>query len=205
MRAASSAGVIKPPNVSRACPSRSEEKASLRQASCKIAEARATSPRVKSALANAKCPLGERGGSLAKKAITVCGSLGSCQRAASARRRRGAMLGQLGLALMKAIYREKSFEPSSLRRITHSTSLRASGSVIEFAAVVASSWRFLRSRSIACFTADRSIGEVAVVAAVANGTGIRGAGFVWGGGLNGGRPGAGGGGLRIRAQRKRSR
>src|SRR5262249_14491393 len=160
MRAASSAGVIKPPNVSRACPSRSEEKASLRQASCKIAEARATSPRVKSALANAKCPLGERGGSLAKKAITVCGSLGSCQRAASARRRRSAMLGQLGLALMKAIYREKSFEPSSLRRTTHSTSLRASGSVIEFAAGGGLSLRVFLARIVSRFSRARAGGGV---------------------------------------------
>src|SRR5215472_3881338 len=85
------------------------------------------------------------------------------------------MLGQLGLALMKALKREKSSEPSSLRKITHSTSLRASGSVIEFAVAVASSWRFLRTKSSACFTADRSRGDVAVVAAVANGKVVRGA------------------------------
>jgi hypothetical protein len=40
--------------------------------------------------------------------------------------------------------------------------------------VVASTWRFLRTKSSACFTADRSSGEVAVVAAVANGALVRG-------------------------------
>src|SRR5262249_53397469 len=46
---------------------------------------------------------------------------------------------------------------------------------MEFAVVVASSWRFLRTKSSACFTVDRSSGDVAVVAAVANGATIRGA------------------------------
>src|SRR5215472_17500095 len=87
------------------------------------------------------------------------------------------MLGQLGLALMKALKREKSSEPSSLRKITHSTSLRASESVMEFAIAVASSWRFLRTKSSACFTADRSSGDVAVVAAMANGKVVRAAGL----------------------------
>src|SRR5215472_12758549 len=87
------------------------------------------------------------------------------------------MLGQLGLALMKALKREKSSEPSSLRKITHSTSLRASESVMEFTIAVASSWRFLRTKSSACFTADRSSGDVAVVAAMANGKVVRAAGL----------------------------
>src|SRR5271156_5490745 len=51
--------------------------------------------------------------------------------------------------------------------MTHSTSLRASGSEILPSTLVASSWRFLRTRSIACLTAVRSIGEVVAVAAMA--------------------------------------
>src|SRR5262249_25244295 len=79
----------------------------------------------------------------------------------------------LGLAAMKALYREKLAELSSLRRITHSTSLRATGSVMEPSTPVASSWRFLRTRSMACFTAVMSSGEVATVAAVPNGAVFR--------------------------------
>src|SRR6516225_3170924 len=48
---------------------------------------------------------------------------------------------------------------------------------MEFAAAVASSWRFLRTKSSACFTADRSSGDVAVVAAMANGKVVRAGGL----------------------------
>jgi hypothetical protein len=130
-----------------------------------------------SARASAKCPFAERGGSPAKKAITACGSTPPCQRAASARRRSTESPGQLGLVAMKALYREKSLDPSSLRKTIHSTTFRANGSVMELSTLVASSCRFLRTRSIACFTAERSSGEVAAVAAGAKGGAIRGVGF----------------------------
>ena len=45
---------------------------------------------------------------------------------------------------------------------------------MELSTLVASSWRFLRTRSIACLTAVRSSGDVAVVGAVANGAEARG-------------------------------
>ena len=48
---------------------------------------------------------------------------------------------------------------SSLRRMTHSTSLRASGSEIVLSILVASSCRSLCTSSMACLTAARSIGE----------------------------------------------
>ena len=54
----------------------------------KSPSARRPRPASSSARARAKCPLAERGGSLAKNAITACGSVRSCHSAASARRRR---------------------------------------------------------------------------------------------------------------------
>src|SRR5262249_38074982 len=58
--------------------------------------------------------------------------------------------------------------------MTHSTSLRATGSVREPSTPVASSWRFLRARSMACFTTVTSSGEVAPPDVVAKGAAIRG-------------------------------
>ncbi len=101
MRASSSAGVIRPAKVSRACASRSPEKPSLRQAWRTAAAAPATSPCVSSARASAKWPLAVCGGSVRKKSMTACGSMWSCHITASARRRSASMLGQLGLAAMK--------------------------------------------------------------------------------------------------------
>ena len=45
---------------------------------------------------------------------------------------------------------------------------------MELSTVVASSWRFLRTRSIACLTADRSSGDVATVGAIAKAGAVRG-------------------------------
>ena len=102
MRALSSAAAIRPANVARACASSSAEKPSLRQASRTSVSAPARSPLASSARASANRPLAVRGGSLLKKAMTACGSTWRCQSAASARRRKVIMLGQLGLAAMKA-------------------------------------------------------------------------------------------------------
>ena len=88
--------------MSRTWASRSPEKASLRQASLIAWWAPALSPCESSARASANLPLAVRGGSVLKKASTVVGSLRSCHSIASARRRKVTMLGQLGLAAMKA-------------------------------------------------------------------------------------------------------
>src|ERR1700733_7649678 len=49
--------------------------------------------------------------------------------------------------------------------MVHSTSLRPIGSLIVPSILVASSWRFLPTRSMACLTAARSSGDVAEVVA----------------------------------------
>ncbi len=102
MRALWSAVVIRSLNTSSAWLSSSAEKASFHQASRTWAWARARSPWARSARASAKRPLAVSGGSLAKKARAVEGSPFSCHSIASARRRKKVMLGQLGLAAMKA-------------------------------------------------------------------------------------------------------
>src|SRR5580698_8801638 len=120
------------------------------------------------ARARANLPLAERGASLRKKAITVAASVRFCQSSDSALRRKATMFGQLGLAAMKAEYRAMSTSVSSARRISHSTTLRATGSEIEFSALVASSVRPRCARSKACFTAAMSNGDVDELAAIAN-------------------------------------
>ena len=82
---------------------------------------------------------------------------------ASALRRSVVMLGQLGLALMKAMYREKSAPPSSLRRMAHSISFFATGSVIAFFVSFASVRRRLRKWSSARFVSATSTAEVDTV------------------------------------------
>jgi hypothetical protein len=56
---------------------------------------------------------------------------------------------------------------SSLRSTSHSMSLRASGSEIEFPRLAASSLRLLPTRSTACLSALRSSGDVAALVAMA--------------------------------------
>src|SRR3954470_19908352 len=113
------------------------------------------------------------------------------------RRRRKVCEGQLGLAETKARYRSTLAPFSSLRRMIHSASFRATGSVIAAAVWVASSGLCLRIRSMTVSSVSMSaLGVDWVAATTAGKTGLRGgAAGRWGlGGGGGGRAAGGGGG-----------
>src|ERR1700743_3978346 len=66
------------------------------------------------------------------------------------------LLGQPGLSAMNAAYRLKFVSASGWRKMNHSTSFRAAGSLIVFCTAVASLVLALRTRSMAFLTAARS-------------------------------------------------
>src|SRR5262249_17445624 len=120
---------MRSPKVASTCSSASRVNGSVRQASRMAAWAPARSPFSRRAGPAATLPSPEIGLSPVK-ARMVASPACSCHSMASARLRSMIRLGQLGLAAMKLRYREKSALLSSLRRIAHSTSLRARGSAM---------------------------------------------------------------------------
>ena len=160
MRALWSARVSVSPNVSITMRSTSREQVSSRQAARASCAAPASSPCAFSARASANLPFAVIGFCVRKKEITVAAGRRSSHSALSARRRSIVAFGQLGLS-QKAARRSKPPSFSSLRRIAHSTSLRASGSPMVFWTVVASLVLPRRARSIACLTSAISAAGVA--------------------------------------------
>src|SRR5262249_59867784 len=108
---------------------------------------------------SAKWPLAVNGESLAKNVRATVGSGRSCHSIASARRRMKLIEGQLGLLVIKAAYRAKLAPLSSLRRIAHSTSLRATGSLIDCLVSVACEVFPWRARATALLTWATSAAE----------------------------------------------
>src|SRR4029078_263746 len=87
----------------------------------------------------------------------------------SARRRNSGECGQLGLASTQAAQRWNDGLVLSERRITHSASLRATGSLMLACVALASASRPLRAASITRFTAAMSASDVEGVGATAKG------------------------------------
>src|SRR4029453_7612457 len=122
-----------------------------------------------SARASTRWPVADWGGESLKK-IKSCAGLGfSFQSIASARLRNMVRFGQPGLAAMKARKRLLSPPLWSLRRIIHSTSLRATGSEIVAAASVALLAPPWRSASMALLTRANSAAELSGVGPDASG------------------------------------
>ena len=115
------------------------------------------------------CPSRSSAFDEAKKLRTVSAERFSSHSALSARLRSIVAFGQLGLSAMKAARRLKPASFSSLRRIVHSTSLRASGSEIVCWIVLASVVLPRRTRSSACFVSATSAAGVALLSVAASG------------------------------------
>ena len=157
------------PKVSITARSTADEQVSSRQAWRTSCAAAGVSPWASSARASANLPFAVIGFDEAKKLRSVSAERLSSHSALSARLRSIVAFGQLGLSAMKAARRLKPASFSSLRRIVHSTSLRASGSEIVCWIVVASVVLPRRTRSSACFASATSAAGVALLSVAASG------------------------------------